>query len=131
MCSTPPAIATSYAPNAIPLATVVTAVMAPAHIRSTAKPGTDAGSPASRAALRPMVSPWSPVWVVAAMATSSTRSGGSSGCRRSSSRITATTMSSARVSAYRPVGPALPNGVRAPSTNTTSLTGRVAAMRPL
>ncbi len=36
MCSTPPAMATSYAPNAMPDATVVTAVMAPAHIRSMA-----------------------------------------------------------------------------------------------
>ena len=36
MCSTPPAIATSYAPKAIPDATVVTAVIAPAHIRSIA-----------------------------------------------------------------------------------------------
>ena len=34
MCSTPPAMATSNAPNAIAEATVVTAVIAPAHIRS-------------------------------------------------------------------------------------------------
>jgi hypothetical protein len=78
---------------------VVTAVMAPAHIRSIAKPGTVLGSPASSAAVRPIVSPWSPVCVVAAMATSSTRSGGSSGCRRSSSRMTLMIRSSARVSA--------------------------------
>ena len=37
--------------------------------------------------MRPMVRPWSPIWVVAAMATSSTRSGGRSGWRRSSSRM--------------------------------------------
>ncbi len=36
MCSTPPAIATSYAPNAMCDAAVVTAVIAPAHIRSMA-----------------------------------------------------------------------------------------------
>ena len=66
---------------------MVTAVMAPAHIRSMAKPGTDVGRPASSAAIRPMVSPWSPICVVAAIATSSTRSGGSSGWRRSSSRM--------------------------------------------
>ncbi len=36
MCSTPPAMATSYAPNAMPPATVVTAVIAPAHMRSMA-----------------------------------------------------------------------------------------------
>jgi hypothetical protein len=36
MCSTPPAIATSWAPTAIPAAMVVTAVIAPAHIRSMA-----------------------------------------------------------------------------------------------
>jgi hypothetical protein len=97
MCSTPPAIATSYAPIAMPLATVVTAVIAPAHIRSSAYPGTVFGRPASRAAVRPMVSPWSPICVVAAMATSSTRSGGSCGLRRSSSRMQRTTRSSARV----------------------------------
>ena len=37
--------------------------------------------------MRPMVRPWSPIWVVAAIATSSIRSGGSSGWRRSSSRM--------------------------------------------
>lgn len=99
MCSTPPAMTTSYAPKAMPAAVVVTAVIAPAHIRSMAKPGTDLGSPASSAAVRPMVRPWSPIWVVAATATSSTRSGGSSGWRRSSSRMTLTMRSSARVSA--------------------------------
>src|SRR5690606_15433068 len=62
----------------------------------------------------------SPIWVVAAMATSSTRSGGRPGLRRMSSRMTRTTMSSARVSAYSPFGPDLPKGVRTPSTNTTS-----------
>ena len=34
MCSTPPAIATSMAPTPIEEAMVVTAVMAPAHMRS-------------------------------------------------------------------------------------------------
>src|SRR5690349_2797881 len=67
-----------------------------------------------------MVRPWSPIWVVAAMATSSTRSGGRLGLRRTSSRMTRTTRSSARVSAYSPFGPDLPKGVRTPSTNTTS-----------
>ena len=122
MCSTPPAMATSYAPMAMPLATVVTAVIAPAHIRSMAKPGTVLGRPASRAAVRPMVRPWSPIWVVAAMATSSTFSGGSCGLRRISSRMQRITRSSARVLAYIP--PALPNGVRTPSTKTTSRTSR-------
>ncbi|GAA4313966.1 hypothetical protein GCM10023162_20160 [Klenkia terrae] len=104
----------------MPEAVVVTAVIAPAHIRSIAKPGTLVGSPASSAAVRPMVRPWSPIWVVAAMATSSTRSGGSPGLRRMSSRMQRTTRSSARVWAYMPFGPALPNGVRTPSTKTTS-----------
>ena len=49
-----------------------------------------------------MVRPWSPIWVVAAMATSSTRSAGSDGLRRSSSRMHLMTRSSARVSAYWP-----------------------------
>jgi len=51
------------------------------------------------AADRPIVSPWSPIWVVAATATSPTRSGGRSGLRRMSSLITRTIMSSALVSA--------------------------------
>ncbi len=83
----------------MPLAVVVTAVIAPAHMRSIEYPGTDFGSPASSAAVRPMVRPWSPIWVVAAMATSSTRSAGSAGLRRISSRMQRTTRSSARVSA--------------------------------
>src|SRR6188768_2239462 len=41
--------------------------------------------------------------------------------------MTLTTMSSARVCAYWPLSPALPNGVRAPSTNTTSRNVRLAA----
>ena len=40
MCSIPPARTTSAAPIAISPAPAVTAVSAPAHIRSTAKPGT-------------------------------------------------------------------------------------------
>ena len=51
------------------------------------------------AALRPIVSPWSPICVVAAIATSPIRSLGRFGLRRSSSLITRTTMSSALVSA--------------------------------
>ena len=99
MCSTPPAIATSAAPSATSPATVVTAVIAPAHIRSIAYPGTVTGRPARIAALRPIVSPWSPICVVAAMATSPIRSCGRSGLRRSSSLITRITRSSALVSA--------------------------------
>ncbi|EOM75845.1 hypothetical protein Rrhod_2751 [Rhodococcus rhodnii LMG 5362] len=57
--------------------------------------------------------------MVAAIATSSIAAGSSCGLRRSSSRIVLTTRSSARVPAYMPFGPALPNGVRMPSTNTT------------
>ncbi|MNW56637.1 hypothetical protein D3C74_343650 [compost metagenome] len=97
MCSRPPASVTSWAPIAMADAVVVTAVMAPAHMRSIAKPGTDFGRPASTATLRPSVRPWSPVWVVAASATSSMRSTGSSGRRRSSSRTAFTARSSARV----------------------------------
>ena len=63
----------------MPDAVVVTAVIAPAHMRSMAKPGTVSGSPARIAAVRPMVRPWSPVCVVAATATSSIRSGGELG----------------------------------------------------
>ncbi len=99
MCSTPPAIATSAAPSATSPATAVTAVIAPAHIRSIANPGTVTGRPASMAVARPIVSPWSPICVVAAMATSPILSGGRFGLRRSSSLMTRTTRSSALVSA--------------------------------
>ena len=47
-------------------ATAVAAVRAPAHIRSTANPGTLWGSPESRATSRPSVRPWSPTCAVAA-----------------------------------------------------------------
>ena len=59
---------------------------------------------------------------IAATATSSMRSAGRSGWRRISSRMHLMTRSSARVSAYWPL--ALPNGVRTPSTKTTSRWGR-------
>jgi len=49
-------------------------------------------------AVRPMVRPWSPICVVAAIATSSIFAGSRPGLRRSSSRIAFTTRSSARVS---------------------------------
>src|SRR5688572_20871235 len=120
MCSTPPASATSQAPSAISPAIAVTAVRAPAHIRSTAKPGTDSGSPESNATSRPSARPWSPTWAVAASATSPIRSGGSWRVRRSSSRTTLTAMSSARVRQNIPFGPARPKAVRTPSTYTTS-----------
>ena len=124
MCSTPPAIARSQAPIAISPAAAVIAVSAPAHIRSTANPGTDSGRPARSATSRPSVSPWSPTWAVAAMTTSPIRSGGACGLRRSSSRNALTAMSSARVCQKRPPGPALPKAVRTPSTKTTSLRSR-------
>ena len=88
MCSTPPATTTSAAPSAISPAPAVTAVSAPAHMRSTAKPGTVFGRPASSATSRPSVRPWSPTCAVAARTTSPIRSGGSLGLRRSSSRTT-------------------------------------------
>src|SRR3954467_14183353 len=52
--------------------------------------------------------------------TSPMRSGGTSGFLRSNSRTTLTAMSSARVFQKMPFGPARPNAVRTPSTNTTS-----------
>ena len=124
MCSTPPAMARSQAPIAISPAAAVVAVSAPAHIRSTAKPGTVCGRPARRPTSRPRVRPWSPTWAVAAMTTSPIRSAGASGFRRRSSRTTLTPMSSARVFQKWPPGPALPNAVRTPSTYTTSCSSR-------
>ena len=66
---------------------------------SIAYPGTVTGRPARIAALRPIVSPWSPICVVAAIATSPILSSGNAGLRRSSSLMTRTTRSSALVSA--------------------------------
>ncbi len=129
MCSTPPTRTRSAAPIAISPAPAVVAVSAPAHMRSTAKPGTVWGSPASRATSRPSVKPWSPTCAVAAKITSPMRSGGTDGLRRSSSRTTLTAMSSARVFQNRPLGPALPNAVRTPSMKTTSLRSRPMSTR--
>src|SRR2546425_6546425 len=128
MCSTPPASTMSHAPSAISPAPVVTAVSAPAHMRSSAKPGTDCGMPASSATSRPSVSPWSPTCAVAAKITSPIRSAGICGLRRSSSRTTLTAMSSARVFQNIPFGPARPNAVRTPSTKTTSRSSRAMPM---
>ena len=102
-------------PNPIEAAMVVTLVIAPAHIRSIAKPGTDCGSPARIATLRPSVSPWSPVCDVAAMATSSIRLAGTPGLRSMSPIVAFTARSSARVFQYMPFSPARPKGVRMPS----------------
>ena len=76
--------------------------------------------PASSATSRPSVRPWSPTCAVAAKMTSPIRSTGMPGLRRISSRTTLTAMSSARVFQKMPCGPARPNAVRTPSTNTTS-----------
>ena len=117
MCSTPPAIPTSYAPIAIDPAIVVIAVSAPAHQRSIEYPGTEFGKPASKVALRPIFIPWSPLCVAAAIATSSISVGAIFGLRSRSPRIARTIKSSARVPAYKL--PAFPNGVRTASTKTT------------
>ena len=45
MCSTPPAMATSYMPKPIEPDIIAAAVIAPAHMRSIAKPGTVFGRP--------------------------------------------------------------------------------------
>src|SRR6266542_1706149 len=129
MCSTPPARTTSHAPIAISPAPAVTAVSAPAHMRSSAKPGTDCGIPARSATSRPSVRPWSPTCAVAAKMTSPIRSGGTAGLRRNRSRTTLTAMSSARVFQKIPCGPARPNAVRTPSTNTTSRRSIKATLR--
>ena len=96
---------------------MVTAVSAPAHQRSMEYPGTVFGNPESKAALRPMFIPWSPVCVAAAIATSSIAAGSTFGFRSSNPRIARTIRSSARVPAYIP--PAFPKGVRTASTRTT------------
>ncbi|MDQ1117201.1 hypothetical protein QE406_003210 [Microbacterium testaceum] len=108
-------------PTPIEAPIVVTLVMAPAHMRSTARPGTVIGSPARIAAVRPRVRPWSPVCDVAATATSSMRSFGTSPLRSINPMIALTTRSSARVFQYMPFSPARPKGVRIPSTKKTSV----------
>ena len=107
-------------PMPIEPAIVVTLVIAPAHMRSIAKPGTVCGSPARSATERPRVSPWSPVCDVAASATSSMRSAGTPGLRSMSPMVALTARSSARVFQYMPFSPARPKGVRIPSTKKTS-----------
>ena len=57
------------------------------------------GRPDNKATDRPIFMPWSPVWVAAATAMSSMRSGGSEGFLRINSRMTLTMRSSARVCA--------------------------------
>src|SRR4051812_292847 len=61
--------------------------------------------------------------------TSPIRSTGMFGLRRISSRTTLTAMSSARVFQKMPCGPARPNAVRTPSTNTTSRRSIFASLR--
>src|SRR5215211_3090968 len=51
------------------------------------------------------------------------------GLRRNSSRTTLTAMSSARVFQKMPCGPARPNAVRTPSTNTTSRRSTLPSLR--
>ena len=63
---------------------------------------------------------------VAASTTSPIRSGGILGLRRSSARTALTPMSSALVRQNCPFGPALPKGVRTPSTKRTSRACRMA-----
>ncbi len=116
MCSTPPAMIRSAAPMAISEAPKQVAVMPPAHMRSTDTPGTEAGSPERITVVRPMVIPWSPIWVVAPQTLSSMRSLGTWGLRSSRVRMTLTTMSSARVSQNTPFWPARPKAVRTTST---------------
>ena len=60
--------------------------------------------------MRPRVRPWSPVCVVAAIATSSMRSFGTFGLRSRSPTIALTTRSSARVFQYMPFSPARRTG---------------------
>jgi hypothetical protein len=84
-------------------APAVTAVSAPAHMRSTAKPGNALRQSREQADVRPSVRPWSPTCAVAAMITSPIRSTGISGLRRTSSRTAFTAMSSARVRQKRPL----------------------------
>ena len=95
---------------------IATLVIAPAHMRSIAKPGTVCGRPARIATDRPRVRPCSPVWLVAAIATSSTRSAGTSAFRSMSPIVALTARSSDRVFQYMPFSPARPKGVRMPST---------------
>src|SRR2546426_7289962 len=62
MCSTPPAMTTSYWPAITPIAAKLAACCPEPHIRSSVVPQTSTGKPAISAALRAMLNPCSPTW---------------------------------------------------------------------
>ncbi len=80
------------------------------HSRLTVLPGTAAGSPASSAAIRPMLRFSSPAPLALPHTTSSIAAGSSPGVCRSTPWIAAAARSSGRTSARAPLN--LPNGVR-------------------
>ena len=85
MLSIPAAITTSYAPAITPCAAKCSACCDDPHCRSIDVPGTVSGNPAASAALRPMLSAWSPTCMTQPMITSST-SAGSRSLRSTSAR---------------------------------------------
>src|SRR3989441_310000 len=62
MCSTPPAMTTSYWPAITPTGAKLAACCPEPHIRSSVVPQTSTGKPAISAALRAMLNPCSPTW---------------------------------------------------------------------
>ena len=81
--STPPAITTSSSPARMARAAVPTASMPDAHSRFMVVPGTLAGRPASRAAMRATLRLSSPAWLAQPRITSSTASASSAWRERS------------------------------------------------
>ena len=125
MCSTPPAMATSMAPNAIERAVVGDGGhRAGAHPvdgvagRGLRQAGEQRGQ-CGRGSGPGRRSGWSRRWPPPRPAPWAAR-----GCGAAARGCSLMTRSSARVWAYMPFSPALPNGVRTPSTKTTSWSAR-------
>src|SRR5699024_3122757 len=115
MHSTPAAMTTSMAPEAMAWAAKWIACWEEPHWRSMVVPGTVVGSPAARAALRPMLVLCGPIWLTQPMMTSSTRAGSTPERPTSSFRVSAANSTGCQPERepFR-----LPTGVRTASTMT-------------
>ncbi len=115
MFSTPAAITTSYAPAITPCAAKCAACWDDPHWRSTDVPTTVSGKPAASAALRPMLTAWSPTCMTQPMITSSTIAG-SMPVRSTSAWMLCAARSTGWVSLSLPLR--RPSGLRTASTMT-------------
>ena len=111
MDSTPPATTTSASPTSMLRDATIAASREDPHRRLTVVAGTDVGSPASSAAMRPTLRLSSPAWLAQPQTTSPMRSRSRSGVRARTADSAVAARSSGRTSASAP--PKRPNGVRA------------------